>query len=350
MAVEIADYEDRAVEVVVSMLEQEHAVVWPEVEAKAADVRWAGQQVGINPHHLTTARKRLIGQGRLLGESSRTRGGHVIETFHLTDTADRVWKPAAARKRLLQARYLGWAQGTRRHPHGLVGAGAERVVHASLLASAPAGYRIERPDGGDVREFLGMLVPGGALDSAAQLIMMDGGVPTGIAAIPIEVKNLRDWIYPHKAELFQLLAKAALLQREQPDTPMIPVLVCRRVQWTAAKMAKALGFYVIDLRRQYLVPTPDINDADLAEVRTELGYRDLLKSDEPDDVLVKHFTTSLPQHASRSAERWAQSAEVLGDFFVALRNPDLDAVERAGLMSQLRAEAAQVEGEEPGGW
>jgi len=350
-AVTEEEYEALAAEVVVAVLQAEHAVLASELEAKAADVRWRSHGLPLNPHHLWAARQRLLADGVIEAETARTRGGHDVETFHLTAAAQRTWGPAAARKRLLHGRYLGWASGTKRHPRGLVGEGAERVVRRSLLEAAPsAGYRLARLDDGDVSTFSGLDIPGGPVDSAADVIVTRSGIVVGTAGLLIEVKNIRDWVYPRKPELYQLLSKAAEMQRARPDERFVPVLICRRVHYTTVKMAKSLGFYVIDLRRQYLVPSSDIDDEMLAEVRNELGFADLLKGTGPDSVLLKHFSTSLPSVVERSAERWARSAPHLSEFFTRLRSPHLTGGRREQVLADLRAAARTVEAEGPGGW
>ncbi|MGW4720862.1 hypothetical protein [Nocardia sp. NPDC004260] len=70
--------------------------------------------------------------------------------------------------------------------------------------------------------------------------------------LPIENKNIRDWVYPRSAEPYQLLRKAALLQRDAPEANIMPVLVCRH---TLRFLAQRLGFKVHDT-------TPDSSTSD----------------------------------------------------------------------------------------
>jgi hypothetical protein len=70
----------------------------------------------------------------------------------------RAFEDAAARKRLLYARYLNWSGQ-------YYGRAGERVVHASLsIAASQAGYRLFNPRQGQVSTIFGKRVPG-ALDS-----------------------------------------------------------------------------------------------------------------------------------------------------------------------------------------
>lgn len=338
-----------AVQALEEMVASEHAVVWPEVEAKAADRAWG--QVGghIDPHHLTNARHQLTSRGVIDSEIRATRGGRSIEVLMSPSGPKRAVQAAAARKRLLHARYLGWAMGTKRYGGGFVGPGGEAVVHQSLLAAASSGYRVFEPERGEVRRLFDEPVPGGPLDNGALLQLVDDhGFPTGTVVVPIEVKNLRDWIYPEAPELHQLLSKAAQLQRAHPDLPFAPVLVCRKAQHTTFRMAKALGFYVVDLRRQFLLPASDLTESRVGEVRKELGY-DLEVQAGSFPLLVRHFTTYLPSVATRTAQRWARNGPALEQLFTALRT---ERSQRAELMDLLRRQVAELAGEDEasGGW
>jgi len=92
----------------------------------------------------------------------------------------------------------------------------------------------------------------------------------------VEVKNVRDWIYPSSPELFQLLHKAAVIQDRHPDQSFLPVLVCRRAHTTTAFMAKDLGFFIIEARRQYLSESSIIDPDHFLEMTNELGLVDMV--------------------------------------------------------------------------
>ncbi|MER5917830.1 hypothetical protein ABT124_48000 [Streptomyces sp. NPDC001982] len=156
-----------------------------------------------------------------------------------THRRQRAVTAAAARKRLLQARYLGWASGTKSGGTGVIGPALESVVHASLVQVAPHGYRLVRPEGGgDISQLLGAPVPIGPLDNAALLTVLDHQTfrPTGTYWTLIEAKNLRLCIYPIHPELHQLLAKSASLQVANPGVSFVPVLVCRRAHYLTFRM------------------------------------------------------------------------------------------------------------------
>jgi hypothetical protein len=328
-------------EAILQLLEIEHAVVWPEVEAKIADKKWEPLGLRIQPHHLTSARQQLRDEGVITTTSDTTRGGRVVPVMHLADVEGRRRKieDALARKRLLQARYLAWAVTLH-----LLGPAGEQTTHSSLLKVAPVvGYRLERPEGGEVTSLFGAPVEGGALDGAAHLQLVDGsGVPTGVATVPLEVKNVREWIYPGSERLHQLLYKAAILQVAHPGVSVVPVLVCRRAPWSTFRMAKALGFYVADAKAQFLPVREDVSQEHVEEVRVELGYSDLVVGVGPDRLLVRHFGRALPSIAADAAANWAVHGPALLDLFRTLRDPTLADATRSEVAASLEAEAREI--------
>lgn len=136
-----------------------------ELDAKAADRKW-GDFPTIQPHLLTPAVARLRREGVVSYEAAPTRGGGIQRVYVVASPSKTAMR-VAGRKRLLLARYRTWATAGKDWNPSPVGSALERVVHASLLETAPFGYRLVNPAGGDVRDVLGARVPGGPLDSAA---------------------------------------------------------------------------------------------------------------------------------------------------------------------------------------
>jgi hypothetical protein len=151
----------------------------------------------------------------------------------------------------------------------------------------------------------------------------------------IEVKNVRHWLYPSAQEIYQLLYKAARLQTENPGVSILPVLVCRRKHFLSLPFSRALGFYIIESRKQYLLPNTTVNPQAVNEVRDELGFEDLTVSDRSDPGLVKVFSEVLPRGALANVERWAQTGPALVDYFQALRG-DLSDSERTAIHEELK--------------
>ena len=224
-------------------------------------------------------------------------------------------------------------------------------MHASLLAAAPYGYRLFNPIGGEVRSLLGGLVPGGSLDNGAVLTRVDPETltPEGQYIVVVEVKNLRQWIYPRTQELHQLLDKAARLQVAEPGRRFIPVLVCRKAHYLTTVMARQVGFYVIQTHRQYVRPfvaETDEGRCYLSELNSELAY-DLTPEAGPVNPMVEHFHTPIQRVADRTAERWAAVAGLIASTVGRLRDDALTYDERAAYMDELATMTAAALWENP---
>lgn len=330
-------------EAIIDLLGLEHAATWQEIQAKIADRPWGDSFPPVDPHHLTTARRELVLERRIT-ESFDTYAGRQIGVVHLTDLSRRrtAFDKAARRKRRLTARYLRWATSTPRHPSGLIGGAAEDVVHASLLRAAAHGYRVIRPKGGDVRSLFAQPIPGGPLDNAAFLqVLDDDGRPLPALLVPIEVKNGRHWLYPNAEELYQLLYKAARLRELSGETEIVPVLICRRRAFITYQFARALGFVAFETQRQYLL-APEEKDAErkLDEVRLELGYADLLVSNEPDPQIVRLFEETLPNYGPGIGIRWSERGCRFVHHYNRLRRSMGDA-EQSAAVDALKEEMAE---------
>ena len=304
------------------MVDTEHAVIYPmELEAKASEQPWPPFKLTPDPDILHRAAEDLMVDGELDVTIRRTKGARDVPILHMADLSRRktAYESAAARKGVLQARYLGWSSGAAK-TLGILGPAGERVVRESFKQAAAAGYVMVNPDA-DVRTLFGERVPGGPLDTAAFLTLLRDATPI-LVGVLCEMKNVRGRIYPQSREIYQLLFKAASLQVAHPEHRFLPLLVCRRLQHITGFMARELGFFGVDLRTQY---APDTIDAGaLDEVRRELGYVDLTPSVDADAKLVRVLQRTLPRDAYQVSQRWAETAPSLIGIYDVLRQERAD--------------------------
>lgn len=301
------DYVARACAAIVEHLEEHYSCTHPELESRLAERYHVRDTRNIDPHHFTTALKVLTKDGVLASQRKATRGTSAapIETFHLRGAKRSATKidRAAARKRLLSARYRGWAQGSVRHPQGLIGPAGEAAVRAGLRDT----MQPMSPGFGEVGSLLGFKLPG-SIDTGGYLVTVDhDGLPMKPLAVPVEVKNIRSWIYPSAPEVYQLLTKCVDAQRAGgTEAALLPTLVCRRAHPTLFWMAGELGFVVIDARLQW---AGDVDEAALLEVRNELHFVDLRAGSAPSVRVHDRFSSSgLPTNAHRLASLWAETS------------------------------------------
>jgi hypothetical protein len=311
------EYDALARVAILDLLQREHALVWLEVEAKLAERPHPQAPKGINPHHLTNARTALLKENVIHQLTQLTRGGGEVAVFVPTDQRGKktAVEHAAARKRLLQARYLSWATGSGRRPN-LIGEAGERVARASLRAVL--GHNPANPSGRDVPHLFGQPIPGGSLDDAAHITAFSEDQYPRLVTTLIEVKNVRHWVYPSSTELYQLLEKAARIQIAHPSQLIVPVFICRRAQYTTFRMAKDLGFLVLDTVEQPILPHSELDPEHLAEVQNELGYN-LVPTVDAHPKLTNAFRETLPKIGVRIASRWSITAPGLASLYASLR-------------------------------
>ena len=83
-------------------------------------------------------------------------------------------------------------------------------------------------------------------------------------------------------------------------------------------MAKDLGFFVIETERQFVMPSVD--EADVVELRQELGFMDLVRTSEADEGITRRLTKTLPTYAVERADKWRSTAlSGVADQFETLR-------------------------------
>jgi hypothetical protein len=166
---------------------------------------------------------------------------------------------------------------------------------------------------------LGEEVEGGPLDAAFWIQVTNTvGLPVANVLCPVEVKNIRRWIYPSAHELHQLLHKSALLQARNPEVLICPILITRKKSFPANQMSRELGFRVLDVNAHFVLPIREVDSDVLDRLHTELGFSDLVAHDTAHPGLVAALR-SVATTAVSNANSWKAFSPDLVDHFAALR-------------------------------
>lgn len=102
----------------------------------------------------------------------------------------------------------------------------------------------------------------------------------------LEVKNVREWMYPDREDLVELLYKCCRLD-------IIPVFIARRIPFVTFKLMNTCGVIIHETFNQRF-PTTDAEFAAKAQDKTLLGYHDVRVGNEPDARLIKFIHQDLP--------------------------------------------------------
>lgn len=251
----------------------------------------------IDPHLLTQARTNLTGQGILA-----TRVGNRAQ-WHYLNSSD---------KEFVERRFADLtaihAQTENRAFTDRMGDTAEIAVMKAMQRSRMSFFGHfadlhEHDDGErylkhDPDFFSGVAIQGGKLDYI--LVHPQAG------GMGIEVKNTREWVYPDKDIVTQLLRKCIQID-------VVPVLIARRIHYSTFTILNSCGGIIHQMYNQ-LYPFADAALAEQVRDKTKLGYFDVRVGNEPDARLLKFFSSSLSSTAAFSREKFNQCKPVIANY------------------------------------
>lgn len=300
---------DAAVAALREFMDENLAASKIELEAKLIEAHYDAPP--FEPAHLQDARNKLLEAGAITIERVETRGGRTPPLLVTADRhrRNRKVEDASARKRLLMSRYYSYVEGSAVTGQGLTGDAGELAFQAAFLrASVGASLATVShgiPSVAKIREIRVDLDNGFLLGLLDKVSLAPVG-PFGVEVL-VEVKNLREWVYPRTQELYQVLDKAARVQHAFPGDMFLPMLVCRRARITTTFMAAQLGFFVIDARRHYFPRHSQIDPKALLELVHELGLNDVTQENGHDVTQrTESKLVTLQRHfdVGRAIERW----------------------------------------------
>jgi hypothetical protein len=173
---------------ILDLVANREVLPWAEVEARVSVRGWPGFR-NVQPLQLTGARRTLIEEGLIEVDTSHTYPSVVTIRAPIAAGQKRRIERLRGEKRKSYRRYLSWAGDV-----SLCGRHAERIVLESLRAAAGSAHLFVPPQtAGRISRIRGVDLPG-TLDAIAFITDLPDGLTD--AAMPIEVKNVHDWIYP----------------------------------------------------------------------------------------------------------------------------------------------------------
>lgn len=227
----------------------------------------------------------------------------------------------------------------------MCGTVGERVASLSIQQAAlqqPA-LTITPHTLGSVNEIDGYTTAG-SMDTYCYYVSPSSGLPRDSVPVGVEVKNIREWIYPESQELWQAIRAATELN-------CIPVLVTRRVHFATGRFCRSVGMAVCETQRQYFAPELR-DDPRLLDVYRNLYFQDILPWDSADRYTTKFFASTLPAMLERTVARYTRSKELLRAYAIGagLHSDDLPHEQRTSLFDGFRAEFLNLTGETQVDW
>lgn len=268
------------------------------LEQKISDAGPYNQR--IDPHLLTIARKELETSGQLSTIREHGTPWHHLTGHPPTEVAARLAEQASISRR------IGRQQFTMR-----VGQALEIAVYRALRRQThleyfgafidldghddATRYRKEEPPS----NISGHRMPG---DLSLDFLVYspDGGFAG------LEVKNIREWIYPDREEVTSLIHKCCAFDA-------VPVLICRRYAYSTYSVLSRCGVLLHQCYNQ-LYPSADAELAALARDKKMLGFHDIRLGNEPDRRLEKFIGQDLPALLPSARARFDEYKDLLCDY------------------------------------
>ncbi|MGH6678303.1 MAG: hypothetical protein ACREDL_05065, partial [Bradyrhizobium sp.] len=122
----------------------------------------------------------------------------------------------------------------------------------------------------------------------------------------VEVKNLREWLFPARDEIRELLAEAIAIDA-------VPVLITRRMPYVTFRLLIPCGIIIHQTYNQRFAH-PDIELAEKARQKDILGFHDIRLGNLPDTRLTKFVQHNLALIPPAARDRFDQNCDLLDEF------------------------------------
>ena len=284
-----------------------------EMEARLSDF-CTNLNPRVDPHHLTTARRIL---------NLQLVSNKYVPLYTLPNTPLSSVSSIIARKELLYNAFLNHFT-----KDSFCGDVAEKIVFASMTQAL--NLSIEPHTLGNVSK-IGNLTTNTPLDTYAFVITTDNKGQRKVVTLGIEVKNIREWIYPQSVEIWKAL-KACI------DLDCIPIIVSRAFHFTAFTFFRDIGALGYKTKHQYF--SSELWGHSLyTPLKSELYFRDMVlwREDKPDPMVSRFFSDLLPQYISRTTLTFERNKQLIEQYAQGpLHDENTDISDRSSLMSQFR--------------
>lgn len=281
----------------VSVLTAHGAALPRTLEQKISDAGPPGLR--IDPHILSPARKSLVSRGRILETEQKRRGADTV-WYHLKEIPAQT---VAARIAAQEPVYLALQKGDLPKRIGqALEIAVFRALQESKLLFLGSFDDLDQHD--DAKAYKKQEPPssisGHTLPSK---MLLDFVVIVNDGLVGIEVKNTREWMYPNRQEIRDLLRKCLAFDA-------VPVLIARRLPFVTFKIFTQCGV-ILHQTYQQLLPSTSAALAEQAADKDLLGYHDIRLGNDPDDRLRHFICTNLPALLPEARRRFAAYRDLL---------------------------------------
>ena len=268
------------------------------LEQKISDAGPFNQR--IDPHILTPARNKLIEEGVIKSKTHEN-----APWYYLSNTSAEIVSRRLSEQLPIFREFQHGNFGSR------VGQCLEIAINRTLNDQNYFEYlgaftNLEKHDDSSLysKEEPPQSLSGNRLSGGKRLDFLVRHPEAGWAGI--EAKNIREWLYPAREEITDLLEKCTTLD-------CVPVLIARRIHFVTFKVLSTCGV-VFHQNYNQLLPETNKELANRAKDKLLLGYHDIRTGNIPDLRLEKFFNTNLPNILPIAREKFDKYKDLLGAF------------------------------------
>ncbi len=246
-----------------------------------------------NPHHLSNALSIMIGDGIVI-RVDYTNG----PWFYLAETPEYFTNEQLSKLKPIATRFQSASKRT--------GQCLEIAIYKALQAQDEMDYFGHFPDlsrPGNTGLYNKVEPPSHFSNRHLPQNKKLDFIITGPEKAGIEAKNIREWLYPDRDEIRDLLFKTTELD-------LVPVLIARRIPYVTFMLLKQCGC-VFHQNYNQLMDKRDITIAEEAKDKNLLGYHDIRIGFEPDKRLIKFIGKNLPVVLPRARKKFDVHKDLL---------------------------------------
>jgi hypothetical protein len=266
------------------------------IEQKISDAGPGDMRV--DPHILTEVRNSMVQRGHLV-----ERFHHGTNWYHLADADPTLLEDRLA---ILSSLFDRTRDLTMRIGQALEIATFRALSSQKTLQFLGYFRDLEEHDDSTLYKkveppsFLsGNSIPGGKeLDFIVQY--------NGVGFAGLELKNVREWFYPARSQVRDLLLKCCSLD-------VVPVLIARRIHISLFNVLNPCGVITHETYNQRY-PYSDRSLAEAVSNKDLLGYHDIRVGNAPDARLTHFITKNLPKLLPSARKRFDVFRDLLADY------------------------------------
>ena len=271
---------------------------WRTLEQKISDAGPGPMRV--DPHVLTKARTELVNQGVIV---KTTVGTSTSPWFHLRSTS------AKAVKAKLDA-LAPIHDALQEHSFKIrMGQTLEIAAYRSFIqqpAFVTFGAYVDLDEHDDSTAYI-KEEPPSVISGRRSKGKLDFLLTTSDRHVAgVELKNVREWLYPDRSEITELLRKCT-------DLDILPVLIARRVPYVTFRLLNTCGVIIHQTYNQ-LFPDADADLAKQASNKELLGYHDIRLGNQPDARMTKFVNDNLPRLIPAMRPVFDEYKDILAEF------------------------------------